>query len=872
MILIEDIFKTKPHDESSKSFVKSRYRGLSEDSDLSHQTLQSDDDVMFAQNSRYYSRPPFRQPLSPPETTTIQQYEGFKRFLKQVASPPHQRVTAGGRIVPAGPQSPPPMMNFGSIDATLSRPLAPKQSARLVNNSSGPTDCSRISKTQNQSFVPPGGNILGCVPNPKLSSHPSQPAPIPWDHNGWDRSGPPHGDLSATLPAPAPADMVPVLFLPAGDAVILCNGVYSRVFYNGQNLIPDPLPTNPSYVTPSEHPTSVCNQIPHGRHAFPSFGGPNPKTEVAPISELQASNHTSNNDLKKNYEKLRSQLSKLDRHMASHFHKLAQSEVQTLAAQRERLVEQIDFLRVNKDKVPVQLPTSGIQPYQYPGTSAYSSFVAAPVTNPNNSNQQTSEYATSYAREAARMTSSSCSFAGKPSCLSPDAPSFIPSTTAAIFDHSSSYDNLGNVTQDEHSSEKDSLHKNDVSWKPITMQTANVLGDLRDGVSPKVDDKKLGMSENTDDSAVAASYTSTLTHEDVEYVDRIGFNPLGGDKLVCSTIEEFEEVIRLVRKQAKLYGCNGGQSKDPEYDAEEDIRWAMKDYVPIPLPAMIPDYVLRPRPWDWNDSSFNPITHENRKNPITWHKDKVPDTQEHNHERNHGERVDPNSYLAANDKEHVPVTGPGWGQTPRQNDVGLSREKGPESKYEADSSPLARASEVFDVGVSLTDYKIIPSAKPSDFPSFLESGFDNGEPEVDTDKILTLIHRWSQNDEELKFYLNDGYDPQFSDGGRYTAKYQEILFAVQHKDPHSMRKILLLNPEFDLSTHELIFADGGPPGYEKDMARYAEKYGKEEAKSRLDTLRPWGNIHAMTSEGKPVHKFNQVKMTLKIVDGDERGR
>ena len=44
---------------------------------------------------------PRRQPLAPPKGLLPQQDAGFARFLKEVASPTHKRVTAGGRIVSA---------------------------------------------------------------------------------------------------------------------------------------------------------------------------------------------------------------------------------------------------------------------------------------------------------------------------------------------------------------------------------------------------------------------------------------------------------------------------------------------------------------------------------------------------------------------------------------------------------------------------------------------------------------------------------------------------------------------------------------------------------------------------------------------------
>ena len=50
---------------------------------------------------------PIRQPFQPPALTTVQQLQGFSRFVRDHISPTHKRVTAGGRVVPAGPVTPP---------------------------------------------------------------------------------------------------------------------------------------------------------------------------------------------------------------------------------------------------------------------------------------------------------------------------------------------------------------------------------------------------------------------------------------------------------------------------------------------------------------------------------------------------------------------------------------------------------------------------------------------------------------------------------------------------------------------------------------------------------------------------------------------
>ena len=59
------------------------------------------------------------QPSPPLPDMNSQAYEGFVRFLKEHASPRTKRVTAGGRIVAAGPNVPPPTFHTEFIDSVL---------------------------------------------------------------------------------------------------------------------------------------------------------------------------------------------------------------------------------------------------------------------------------------------------------------------------------------------------------------------------------------------------------------------------------------------------------------------------------------------------------------------------------------------------------------------------------------------------------------------------------------------------------------------------------------------------------------------------------------------------------------------------------
>ena len=759
---------------------------------------------MWSQNSWCYARPPFRQPLSPPDKTSSQQHEGFKRFLKQVASPPHQRVTAGGRIVPAGPQSPPPMMSFGSIDANVGGKFASDQSAKQNIKFSTQAEHSGTSKSQPHLSVTSGDNEPGFSNNPQPSD---QSVPVLRNPIAWNRGETFPAELSAILPAPA--GMVPVLFLPAGDAIVFCNGVYSRIYYDGNGLFPEPLPINPSFITSSEHLISACSQIPRNAHAIPSFVGLNSHADV-PTIYSRAANQISRDALNKNHEMLQSQLSKLDRYMASQFHKLPPPELQHLASRPQQLVEQIDFLRVNKEKPLVKLPVSNLQSSHDSGVSQILPFAAAPTVSSSSYSAYQKEpgHNTNHTYSTGQTASTKFSPTGKSSCLSPDAPPFIPSTQA-FCNGSNSYVNQESLEKHKKSGRKASPIQDSQVSKPITAQTENTSKNLEIQTSAKMDNQTSGSSESAaSDFTAAANSSSILVHEDVEYADRFGLNPPKGEKLFCSNIEEFSEVIRQVREQAEIYGCHGGQSKDAAYDAEEDILWAINNKIPIPLPPMVPDHIRKPRSWHWDDSFFNPITHKDKRYPIKY-------------------------------QGSVGEASPDHDLTVDRRDVTRNPISG-----NIDFRPLAWAVEAFGYEAAIVALKTSPEAKPAVLPlgSSLQSGIS-----ANKDKSSSSNFRTYQDDEEFMSYLNDKFNPQLTDGGRYTVLYENILLPIQHKDPHLMRKHLLLNPIFNTRTGELIFADNGPPGYQDDIDRYAEKYGEHEAKKSIGFP---GNYHAMTSGSK----------------------
>lgn len=596
---------------------KLRRHSLFEASSLPRRSNRSEDDITWTGREWVNANQPYRCPQDPPLGQTAQQQEGFKRFLRQVASPPHNRVTAGGRIVPAGPLAPPPMMNFDSIENTLrQQPISKLKSGYNASTKSNmqaeAVDTRASSSTQTGKLVANQNMNLTQIHQLEVtqSQHPA-------DFN----LGSIEGNTRTSNTVEFPPGIEPLLHLQGGGAIVAMNGIQYRASWNGPKLILEPMQANaPTTITP-EQSMAVYT---------PVSGGSQYSTSIQPVAHTKpqvnsttAANtyHSSypqpitqsgNNALNQTFSTLTGQLSTLDRHVALYLHKLSPFEHSALVTQRKRLVEQINVIRVRKDKnelsssssAPVVGPylKTGTQPSQQSGNLDNLPFIAAPRMDGGVSSRPTGYFANNN-HEAVQASFFNKASMISSTCLSPDAPPFVPSNTKS-------------------GSEKPALsNTGEVKSQPI-QSLGNVIfnskGKSRSdstttgfpGVTPSIDsiDQKEGNEASglaSDSGEAFHDPLPVVSTEEVLYAQEPGFNPADGKKLYCTTIVEFQEVIRRVREQASMYGCKGGQSKDPAFDAEQDVRWAMADHDPIVLPSSIPDHVINPRPWNWNDSIFN---------------------------------------------------------------------------------------------------------------------------------------------------------------------------------------------------------------------------------------------------------------------------
>ena len=96
-----------------------------------------------------------------------------------------------------------------------------------------------------------------------------------------------------------------------------------------------------------------------------------------------------------------------------------------------------------------------------------------------------------------------------------------------------------------------------------------------------------------------------ILQEDMDYCEKIGFNNPHVPKKYCTTVLEMQEAISQARERVKRYGSLLGDDEDAQWSAELDLRQAMREEVPIPIPPRPAEFVTNQTPYDWQDSVFN---------------------------------------------------------------------------------------------------------------------------------------------------------------------------------------------------------------------------------------------------------------------------
>lgn len=454
---------------------------------MTNQFKLSDEGLVFAEK---YIRPS-RQPFDPPRSSLAQKHEGFARFLKQHASPPHHRVTAGGRIVPAGPLSPPPMMKLHSIDGLIMKPSSTgrppaEDYQNKTNNGLGqfhrvigatPLASQKENVNRERSFQPSQDPRLALSISLAADTHKSQV---------------PGAEDAQTHPVlgPLPAGALPIGPLPDGSILVFFNGASYRSWWNGLTTVMDPLEPNSS-MAQAIYATSALAQSPFIPHLYSGGYYPGLATSAS-ITTFDGANGTHINSqqqdiptdmqfLQAHHETLRSELTTLDKFIALHMHEFSAHEHAQHTARRKQLVEEIDSIRVSMTHRESQHPAS----LYHLGSSSYDSRTQRGLQNGNtsrgssglfagniNSTTPTTPVSFSQPQQEARKNSLTVPKPNTNTCLSPDAVPFVPSQQK--------YDNavLDELRRGTHQVHVQQLIPHDVSSPPCAHPGCSEL--LRD--------------------------------------------------------------------------------------------------------------------------------------------------------------------------------------------------------------------------------------------------------------------------------------------------------------------------------------------------------------------------------------------------------
>ena len=566
-------------------------RGLSEISNISRGSFDAYNHATYPVDGPGSMEQAIRQPIAPPETSMLQRHDGFARFLKQHASPPHHRVTAGGRIVPTGPSSPPPMFDYASLNGLLrERSTASKP----VQKERQPTGKSHQQTVQAQRLPSiDSASQIGSTTGQHMSS--ANLTQLPMSHNAGMGLQP-----SMTPVMQNPTALVPMAVFPDGSTLVSYSGTNYRTYWNGMNLVMEPLNATPLPVEsqtftvayPQLLPSNFVNSTDQpGR--VPTFTMPlgsatnecrAPSYHSDGPSQVQAAGRE---------EDMKAQLSNLDKHLALYHYDITPAERTAFIAQRRHLVEEIDKIRITREQskrtIPIVKPTTRAS--------------AVPVAKSGSTTQENTTTTSGVRDSLHKLAPTKEKQSTK--CLSPAALPFIPMSMQKGVPPSSKFrassEQIYRPKREEPPAGYSTLKIRDVAT--AAMNRRGKIPQAQQQKSPVASQREVSSSSSVLDPADPAMRIIEL--EDVEYAARYLYNWGHDKKTYCTTVEEFQEAIRRVREQARMYGCAGGSSKDPAYDAEQDLWWAICDRDPIPLPTEIPDHISNPRPWNWNNSAFN---------------------------------------------------------------------------------------------------------------------------------------------------------------------------------------------------------------------------------------------------------------------------
>jgi len=133
----------------------------------SQESSESQEEVVVYAGNR--AMQPARQPIVPPSGNRAQQDKGFARFLEKHSSPTHQRVTAGGRIVPMEQRPRPPV--FSLPPASTGAADLPKDSPKEFHSPQIPVPAQKGANSRASPVSPELGVKVNKAVAPQVPVH-----------------------------------------------------------------------------------------------------------------------------------------------------------------------------------------------------------------------------------------------------------------------------------------------------------------------------------------------------------------------------------------------------------------------------------------------------------------------------------------------------------------------------------------------------------------------------------------------------------------------------------------------------------------------------------------------------------------------------
>ncbi|KKK27052.1 hypothetical protein ARAM_005681 [Aspergillus rambellii] len=329
---------------------------------------------------------PSSNPRHPPPLTVNTQFDpGFVRFVKNHTSPKHQRVTAGGRIVPMDPSDSPPKWTLplsqdsgntskGTAANPVSKPeyqyLAQSPTLRQeINNDS--RNRPRIASLPAEMFPNPGSMSVfdGGFDQPfSVAAGESNLYPILNSSTSFLNASAPSWVSSQTHPQTDQQSMdhqFPVL------ADYMAYGLGDTQVANSFQGVPTQAPTvppMPPVFQPQPNPTTLpglpnCNSVSGTPQVFgpypPNIGPQWPQAAGAQMPSFNqqflpphfqdAIYQKSSDDAQRQHELLSAQLSHIDRFTALHSWNIDPERKKALVEVRKSLVRELDTVRLYKE-------------------------------------------------------------------------------------------------------------------------------------------------------------------------------------------------------------------------------------------------------------------------------------------------------------------------------------------------------------------------------------------------------------------------------------------------------------------------------------------------------------------------------------------